>query len=224
MYLFLEDGLPTRPTGLFNHNGLYEINIPQASRVEITKGPGSALYGSDSIGGIVNVLTEAPPLSAEWGATVEAGSFGWRRGLFTLGSPISDHAGARLDVNLTNNKGYRDDSDYQRYSSTFRVDHSMNDALSSKTIVSLTDVQQSGVSSLNMFDYKHNPTRNTYQNEVGRRNVNAFRLSTEFSIIPNDASLLTITPYFRHNRMQLMPSWMLSYDPSDRDQRFTSYG
>lgn len=61
VYLFLEDGIPTRPTGLFNHNGLYEINIPQAGGVEITKGPGSALYGSDSIGGVINVLTRPPP-------------------------------------------------------------------------------------------------------------------------------------------------------------------
>ena len=43
VYLFLEDGIPTRPTGLFNHNALYEINLPQADRIEVIKGPGSAL-------------------------------------------------------------------------------------------------------------------------------------------------------------------------------------
>ena len=64
VYLFLEDGLPTRPTGFFNHNGLYEIDIPNAGRLEVTKGPGSALYGSDAIGGLFNILTPEP--SAEF--------------------------------------------------------------------------------------------------------------------------------------------------------------
>jgi iron complex outermembrane receptor protein len=31
--------------------------------IEINKGPGTALYGSDAIGGIINVLTKAPPLA-----------------------------------------------------------------------------------------------------------------------------------------------------------------
>jgi hypothetical protein len=30
VYAYLEDGVPTRSTGFFNHNGLYEINLPQA--------------------------------------------------------------------------------------------------------------------------------------------------------------------------------------------------
>lgn len=30
MYLYLEDGIPTRATGFFNHNALYEVNIPQS--------------------------------------------------------------------------------------------------------------------------------------------------------------------------------------------------
>ena len=61
VYLFLEDGIPIRSTGFFNHNALYEINIPQAGGVEVVRGPGTALYGSEAIGGVVNVLTRAPP-------------------------------------------------------------------------------------------------------------------------------------------------------------------
>ena len=30
LYLYLEDGVPTRSTGFFNHNALYEVNVPQA--------------------------------------------------------------------------------------------------------------------------------------------------------------------------------------------------
>lgn len=61
VYLFLEDGVPTRATGFFNHNALYELNLPAAGGIEVVRGPGTALYGSDAIGGIVNILTRPPP-------------------------------------------------------------------------------------------------------------------------------------------------------------------
>jgi len=63
MYLYLEDGVPTRSTGFFNHNALYEVNLPQSGGLEVLKGPGTALYGSDAIGGVVNVLTRAAPVT-----------------------------------------------------------------------------------------------------------------------------------------------------------------
>ena len=65
VYLYLEDGIPTRSTGFFNHNALYEIDLPQADRIEVNKGPGTALYGSDAIGAVINVQTKAPPLKQE---------------------------------------------------------------------------------------------------------------------------------------------------------------
>lgn len=45
VYLYLEDGIPIRATGFFNHNALYEVNIPAAGGIEVVKGIGSALYG-----------------------------------------------------------------------------------------------------------------------------------------------------------------------------------
>lgn len=105
VYLFLEDGIPTRPTGLFNHNALYEINVPQAERVEITKGPGSALYGSDAIGGIINVITPPSPDEKEIYVNPEFGSFGFKRMLASVGSPLGLNAGFRANINLTDNSG-----------------------------------------------------------------------------------------------------------------------
>ena len=49
VYIYLEDGIPTRSTGFYNHNVLYEINVPQLAGIEVSKGPGSALYGSDAM-------------------------------------------------------------------------------------------------------------------------------------------------------------------------------
>jgi len=81
VYLYLEDGVPTRSTGFFNHNALYEINVPQADGIEVIKGPGTVLHGSDAIGGVINVLTRTPPMRPEADVALEAGENGWRRTL-----------------------------------------------------------------------------------------------------------------------------------------------
>src|SRR5574343_1894470 len=92
VYLYLEDGIPTRSTGFFNHNALYEVNLPMAGGIEVSKGPGSALYGSDAIGGVINVLTRKPPTGPEVESSIEAGSYFLTRAVFTSGSAFSKRA------------------------------------------------------------------------------------------------------------------------------------
>uniref|UniRef100_UPI002FC71342 TonB-dependent receptor n=1 Tax=Aromatoleum sp. TaxID=2307007 RepID=UPI002FC71342 len=122
VYLFLEDGIPSRSTGFFNHNALYEINVPQAGGIEVNRGPSSALYGSDAIGGVVNVLTRTPPTKPEAAASVEIGEHGWKRALVSGGNGY-ENGGWRGDLNLTKTDGWRDDTGYDRKSGTLRWDH-----------------------------------------------------------------------------------------------------
>ncbi|MEM9100990.1 MAG: TonB-dependent receptor [Pseudomonadota bacterium] len=224
VYLFLEDGIPTRPSGFFNHNGLYEINIPQSSRIEVIKGPGSALYGSDAIGGIINAITQPAPEQTEYRLNTEVGSHGWTRGLLSGGTRLDNGMGIRADVNYTQSSGYRDESDYDRISTNFRLDGKTDVLGNVKTIASFTKVNQSGASSLEEADYRNNPEKNRYHGDIGFREVDAFRLSSEFSREIDTYSLLTLTPYYRHNAMTMMPSWMITYDPNVREYDFQSYG
>lgn len=46
------------------------IPIDAISRVEIVRGPMSALYGSDAVGGVINVITKAP--TEDWQLTLDA--------------------------------------------------------------------------------------------------------------------------------------------------------
>lgn len=50
------------------------LPLERVERVEILRGPASALYGSDAVGGVVNVVTRAP--GRGWSGRVEGGSFG----------------------------------------------------------------------------------------------------------------------------------------------------
>lgn len=62
LFLYLEDGLPIRTTGLFNHNALLELDILSFKNIEVIRGPVSSLYGSDAIGGAINFITHRKSL------------------------------------------------------------------------------------------------------------------------------------------------------------------
>lgn len=222
VYLYLEDGVPTRSTGFFNHNALYEVNLPMAGGIEVSKGPGSALYGSDAIGGVVNVLTRRPPTGPEIEASLEAGSYGWARALVTGGTAFGNHA-FRADLNLSHTDGWRDTTAYDRQSGTLRWDSAVGDDATLKTVATFStiDQQTAGSSAISHNDYKHNPRAN--YTPISLRKVDAFRLSTAYEK-EWGSSLLSITPYYRNDAMDLLANWSLSYDPTIYTTENQSFG
>lgn len=222
VYLYLEDGIPVRSTGFFNHNALYEVNLPQAGGIEVSKGPGTALYGSDAIGGVVNVLTRTPPKGAEFEALGEAGPWGWKRLLASGGNRLGDGA-FRADLNLTDSDGWRERTGYDRQSGTLRYDRGVgaDGVIKFVAAFSTIDQQTAGSSAIVEADYRDNPTRN--YTPISYRKVDAFRVSAAYD--REDAnSLLSITPYFRRDKMELLANWSLSYDPTVYTTENDSYG
>ncbi|WP_198265248.1 TonB-dependent receptor [sulfur-oxidizing endosymbiont of Gigantopelta aegis] len=161
VYLYLENGIPTRSTGFFNHNALYETNIPQAESVEVTKGPGTALYGSDAIGAVINVNTRRAPMDPEAELGLEGGENGWGRILLSGGNTWGDD-GVRGDLNITHTDGWRDNTDYDRVAGTARWDTILDNGASLETVFSGSDIDQqtAGSSRLSEDDYKSDPTKN----------------------------------------------------------------
>jgi len=212
VYLFLEDGVPTRSTGFFNHNALYEVNVPQAERIEVLKGPATALYGSDAIGGVINVETRAPSARAAFEAFGEGGPYGWGR-LLLSASGTRGGNGVRADVNLTRTEGWRTGTAYDRQGGTLRWDHHFAGGQSLRTTLALSriDQQTAGSSTLTAADYRENPTAN--YTPISFRNVRAARLSAAYERA-GGRTLLSITPFARWNEMELLPNWSLTYDPT----------
>ncbi|MFN3964772.1 MAG: TonB-dependent receptor [Silanimonas lenta] len=107
-FLVLDDGVPIRPAGLCNVNQLSEVNLRQAGRVELLRGPGSAVHGSNALHGVVAVAPPAFGSGTAFG--LEAGRHGLRRGLLSL----EDAAGRlRLDGHATRAGSFRADEGYR---------------------------------------------------------------------------------------------------------------
>ena len=224
VYLFLEDGVPVRATGFFNHNALYEVNIPDASGIEVVRGPGTALYGSDAIGGIVNILTKAPAAAPEARLNAEGGSYGWYRLLVDGSAGMDAHGGWRAGLNLSHTDGWRDDTAYDRLSGNFRWDYTPSGDVLFKTILGVTRIdQQTGANAPLIYrDYIDNPTKNNFT--IAYRKVEALRLSTNYDKQLDAQTLLSLTPYLRKNYMDLNGTFNLSFDPRIEKTDVWSYG
>ncbi|MBF0345355.1 MAG: TonB-dependent receptor [Nitrospirae bacterium] len=228
VYLYLEDGVPIRSTGFFNHNALYEMNLPAAQRIEVIKGPATALYGSDAIGGTINVLTRPAPTKLEFDINPEVGGYGWYR-LLATGGDTWDKNGVRLDLNVTHSDGWRQRTGYDRQGGTARWDKALSETSTLKTVISFFNIDQKtgGANGLLKADYNQKPYYN-YQT-FDFRKVKAFRVSTEFEKDLGGGTLVSLIPYFRENEMNLLPGWGIfksgsSYYGYESTTRFYSLG
>lgn len=230
VYLYLEDGIPIRPLGLFNHNSLYEINLDGAGSVEILKGPSSSLYGSNAVGGSINFLTEAP--SPE--ATARLGAQGsdqgyWRTDLALSGS--SGEVGGRLaGYTSKRNGGWQDFNDAEKDSLTGRGDWDVNDTTHLTGIVSHNTLKTDMPGSLFADDYRNRPGFS--YNRFTYREVTADRASLALSGDWLPIGKTTVTVYGRDNDTAQLPSYLIFNSGSnpttatgrENDNRFTSLG
>jgi outer membrane receptor protein involved in Fe transport len=111
-FLFLEDGIPIRPAGFCNVNSLFEINTEQAQSVEVIRGPGNALYGSNALHGIVNVLMPAPGTDRTPLLSLELGANDFVRVRADL--PFDRKSPWLASIIYADDGGFRDESGYQQ--------------------------------------------------------------------------------------------------------------
>lgn len=67
-----------------------KINLDRIERVEIIKGPASALYGSAAMGGVVNLITKKGDGDLNGALNIDAGSFNYRKGEVSGSGKIND--------------------------------------------------------------------------------------------------------------------------------------
>ena len=89
-----------------------DLAVPAAliERVEILRGTGSAMYGSDAIGGVVNIVTRSDSSFGE--VATRVGSFGSALGRGALGATLHGTR-VRVGADVDRSSGHRDGTDYR---------------------------------------------------------------------------------------------------------------
>lgn len=99
---FLRD---TMPDGTAQNN--YFRTMHDIERIEVLKGPGSALFGPVGPGGTINVISKQPQDKTQFSVGTTFGSFGTFNGFIDLTGKIADGVAARLIVDSEHTDGYR---------------------------------------------------------------------------------------------------------------------
>jgi iron complex outermembrane receptor protein len=220
-FLFLEEGISTRSAGFANNNALSELNLAQAKEVEIIRGPASAVYGSNAVHGVVNVLTKAPRNGGD--ATLILGPNGRYQLQGTLGSG-SDNQGVSGNIQAIDDGGYRDNSDFTSIKLGFRHDY-VNGNDQFKTIVSGFVLDQNTAGFISSGDNGSDCYSSTYseKNLYKDRNtmekncdIDAYRKWSSVRMASSwqrelsaDRSVI-MTPYFRLNEMEFRQHYLPS--------------
>jgi len=229
-HLYLEDGIPIRTMGVFNHNSLIEINIPAINSIEVIKGPASSIYGPEAIGGSINFIMLKPTALTTARAGVQIDNYGYRRYNAAVTGSISKKFGYAININKTMQRdGWLANTDFDKLAFTGRLDYK----ISPKTLVwtSLTnidyDTQASGsVDSLGFYGRKYpSATGFTY------RKVNTQRLRTTIEHNWNEKNQSTVTLYYRGNEVLQSANhtiqWIQGRDSAvteSNSSSFKSYG
>lgn len=209
VYQYLEDGIPIRPLGVFNHNALNETNMNASGGVEVVKGAASSLYGSNAVGGAVNFLTQRP-------SKTPTGTLGARydgTDKFARVDTAASNTWGDLGLAFTHYSSRRDSVSWQNYAGaqkdavSVRADYEINGTSWLRASVIRTDLNSEMTGSLFETDYRTNPSKSL--NTFTYRKDKATRAHVAWEGETSEGGLTTATLFTRTNDHGQLPSYTI---------------
>jgi outer membrane receptor protein involved in Fe transport len=202
-FLYLEDGVPLRAAGWGNVNGLYEANAEQAGSIEVVRGPGSALYGSNAVHGLINFIPRDPAKSFEAMVDTSLGQYG----LLRAGGTISDTIGAtglRFSAQEAHEQGWRQGTELNEQKMVGRsrwtgAQDSVETTLSGQYLDQRVGAYLTGTNA-----YQNRKASEANANQRAYRNAESIRLMSRWRHDLGDTTQLSVTPYVRYTEMDFM--------------------
>lgn len=208
VYQYLEDGIPIRPLGVFNHNALNEMNMAGSDSIEVVKGAASSLYGSNAVGGTVNFI------SAHSSPTPEV-SAGFRNEAVTGFQRVdigASNTWENLGLRFSEYSSRRTANNWQMYSrgskdsATLRGDYALGNSLVHATLT-YNNLDAAMSDSLSPSDYQTRPGYD-YQTFTWRKDkATRLNLGWEGETMPN--GLTSVTLFGRRNDHGQLPSYTI---------------
>ncbi len=196
-----QDGIGLRAQGFCNINELFDANSETAARIEVLRGPGNALYGSNALHGVINLVT--PALAGTQPNRIEL-----------LAGP-NDYAQARMQwgesgaygVNMTlaHDGGYRDQSGFgQQKLDAYRVQQ-LGDWQATHAVALMNLNQETAGYISGLGSYRDETAVRSNPNPEAYRDPWSIRAYSRWQ---NETANLLLTPYVRLNRMNFLQHFL----------------
>lgn len=223
-YLFLQDSIPVQSSGFNNHNALAYTNFSSAGSVEVLKGAGTALYGSDAVAATINVLST--PARDQLGVTggVEAGSDGYRKLSISGGIDLDEKSTITAQGSHAESDGWRDHTKYDRQEIAVKYINDMNEDNTIKLGFSANKTLAEMAGSIIGYDqFKNNPTSvGNIQTAIDgdlpvERKFDFARANIEWDHRVSDTLSLNSIAYLRSTRNRYTATWTPSLPYNDSE-------
>lgn len=201
-FLYLEDGIPLRAAGFTNVNGLFESLSGLTGGVEIVRGPGPALYGSNALHGLVNLRTPTAGDAVNY-LELEAGSFGRYRGR-GVWSRAGETVSTLIGLSGQHEDGWREDAGLDRIDALFRADGQSRgiDWRFTTAIISLN--QETAGFVFGPQTYRDRTVSQGNADPEAYRDAQAVRSALRLEGPVGAGWRWALTPFARHNEMDFL--------------------
>ena len=202
-FLMAQDGIPLRASGFCNVNELFDANSEQAGAIEVIKGPASALYGSNAMHGLINILTPSVEAEDRLSIGAEFGPHDYFRTKFT-----ANYADLRVDLNGTSDGGYKNDSGYDQQKATIKYAGEMGgfDAIATLGFSNLNQETAGFISGAD--SYRDSEARKQNPNPEAFRDSQTLRGNIRLQRALNSGGEIVVTPYFRDTDMTFLQHFL----------------
>lgn len=202
-FMVLEDDVPTRPSGFCNVNQLFEVNVRQADRIDVIRGPGTVTYGSNALHGVINVMTPGHAGVPFSEFALEAGTDDYYRGSLAMSGSNS-----ALQASYTDSGSFRDDEGFRHGLFNLQMEHSTTRS-SGRTSFAYANLDQDTAGYiLGKNSYKNEVLRTKNLNPDAFRKAWAARLSSRWNRLTDNGSDLEFIPYLRSSRMDFLQHFL----------------
>lgn len=207
LFLYMEDGIPIRTTGVYNHNALLEMNLPAAKNIEVVKGPSSALYGSEAIGGAVNVITQSAPAFSTGKISLQLNDKGYKRADAQYGTSFGKWGILVSGYYANKHNGPIEYSDFNKTAVTLRTDYRAGEKTIWTNTFALVDYDSDMSGSIDSLKFA---SKNyTSQQTFTYRKVYALRYKSMLNHQWNNGSTTSLAFMFRDNSVKQNPSYSI---------------
>ncbi|HBK31944.1 MAG TPA: hypothetical protein DDZ78_10060, partial [Porphyromonadaceae bacterium] len=218
--ILMIDGLPSGTSNL--------TTLPTSiiDRIEVVKGPYSVLYGTDAMGGVINIITKKATLNKEGQVTIKGGSFGTTNFDANASGILSDKLGIVAGFSnqmqqkdfriggtnlLKMNKTEKLILSEKSYGDIYPNTTYQMSQLFGKLNYAINDQWNASVSSFYNMAYDVKSPGNYFTQSATKKDINRLNVFGELAFTPNEKNRLTISPYYSNEKNS-------NYDNAENDK------